>query len=57
MNSIVILPLNQDQFNTFKLLKQELASAAMQAINENIPFTVETDASNFAISATLNQDG
>ena len=29
----------------------------MQPIDENIPFTVENDASDFAISATLNQDG
>ena len=29
----------------------------MQEIDKNIPFTVETDASDFAISATLNQDG
>ena len=28
----------------------------MQAINENIPFTVGTDASDFAIPATWNQD-
>ena len=27
------------------------------AINETLPFTVETDASNVAISATLNQKG
>ena len=29
----------------------------MQAINENIPFTVETDTSDFAIAATLSQEG
>ena len=29
----------------------------MQPIDENILFTVETDASDFAISATLNQGG
>ena len=27
----------------------------MQPIDESIPFTIETDASDFAISATLNQ--
>ena len=53
---MVKFPLNQDQVNTFQSLKQELASAAMQAINENIPFTVGTDASDFAIPATWNQD-
>ena len=41
----------------FEDLNLELANAAMQPIDENIPFVVETDASGFAISATLNQDG
>ena len=41
----------------FEDLNLELANAAMQPIDENIPFVVETDASDFAISATLNQDG
>ena len=57
LNFVGTFPLNQDQVNTFQSLKQEFAGAAMQGIDENIPFTVETDASDFAISATLNQDG
>ena len=54
LNSVGTFPLNQDQLNTFQSLKQEFAGAAMQEIDENIPFIVETDASDFAISATLN---
>ena len=34
----------------FEDLNLELANAAMQPIDENIPFVVETDASDFAIS-------
>ena len=34
----------------------ELANAATQSIDENVPFLVQTDASDFAISTTLNQD-
>ena len=37
------------------LLKNDLASAALQIIDENVPFSIETDASENAISATLNQ--
>ena len=54
LNSVGTFPLNQDQLNTFQSLKQEFAGAAMQEIDENIPFIVETDALDFAISATLN---
>ena len=57
LNSATHFPLNQSEVNVFESLKTELAEAAMQAIDENVPFTVETDASDFAISATLNQDG
>ena len=38
-------------------MKLELANAAMQPIDENIPFVVESESSDFKISATLNQDG
>ena len=38
-------------------MKDKLAKATLQPIDEAIPFTVETDASDFAISATLNQNG
>ena len=34
-----------------------MANAAMAAIEDNVPFKVETDASDFAIAATLNQAG
>ena len=38
-------------------MKHDLINATVQAIDENIPFTVETDASDFAIAATLSQEG
>ena len=57
LNSVVTFPLNQGQVNKFQSLIQELAGAAMQIIDENTSFTIETDASDLAISATLNQDG
>ena len=39
------------------ILKESLGSVTLMAINETLPFTIETDASNVAISATLNQRG
>ena len=57
LNNVTKFPLNETQKNVFEDLKLELASTAMQPIDENIPFVVETDTSDFAISATLNQDG
>ena len=57
LNNVDKFPFKQIEIDAFKNLKRELAEAAMQPIDENIPFTVETDASAFAISATLNQDG
>ena len=41
--------------NAFKSLKDKLVSAALQIIDKNVPFVVETDASDNAISASLNQ--
>ena len=51
------LPLDEDALRAIDVVKQDLASATLQPINESLPFTVETDASDFAIAASLNQDG
>ena len=50
-------PLNDSQINDFQNLKKEIVGAALQSIDENMPFVVECDASDVAISATLNQGG
>ena len=51
------VPLKMDAIQSFKTLKAELAKAALQNIDEDLPFTIETDASNHCLSATLNQCG
>jgi len=51
------LPLDKDALRAINIVKQDLASATLQPINESLPFTVETDASDFATAASLNQDG
>ena len=38
-------------------MKKEIAQASLQSRNKGIHFVFECDASEFAISATLNQDG
>ena len=53
----VLLPLSEEAANAFCVMKKKLASATLQPIDEDKPFTVETDASDFAIAATLNQNG
>ena len=50
-------PLDNDVVTATEKLKQILASAALHLINGNLPLVVETDASDFVIAATLNQNG
>ena len=50
-------PLDEEAKRAFDLLKTEIEKAAVHSIDENVPFTVETDASDGAIAATLNQAG
>ena len=50
-------PLPQNVKETFNLLKKELENAVLLTVEPEIPFVVETDASDVAIAATLNQCG
>ena len=50
-------PLTDEAILAIKTLKDTLASATLQPIDFAQPLTVETDASEFAVAATLNQDG
>lgn len=49
-------PLNNEQIECFESLKKDIAKSSLNAINHNIPFTVETDASDHAIAAVLTQN-
>ena len=50
-------PLETSACNAFESLKRQLEKATLLAIDEARPLVVECDASEFAISATLNQRG
>ena len=49
--------LDQQAQQAFSSLKSEVASAVLATPDMNIPFVLETDASDYAIGATLNQNG
>ena len=53
----VKLPLDDEAQKALITLKNLLAQASLHPVDESIPFTVETDSSDFAIAATLNQNG
>lgn len=49
-------PINEEAKQMLQLLKDDLVSATLKIIDEDVPFVIETDASNNAISASLNQN-
>lgn len=48
-------PLTTEAISDFKEMKEEIAKSALSAIEEDISFVVETDASEHSIAATLSQ--
>ena len=51
-----VFPLSENAVNCFRQLQNELANSALKAVDETVPFTLETDASVVALSAVLQQD-
>ncbi|XP_003368438.1 conserved hypothetical protein [Trichinella spiralis] len=50
-------PLPQPAVEAFEALKKGIVNSVVTAIDDELPFTVETDASDHAIAATLSQLG
>ena len=50
------LPLGNDALKSFEILKNDVEHSVLQYVDEDKPFVVETDASDYAIAATLSQD-
>ena len=57
LTKVSVFPLSAAECAAFESIKLSLVDATLGAIDEGIPFTVETDASSVAISASLNQEG
>ena len=57
LSSNTIFPLPDSVMEAFASLKTDIEKCVITVIDENVPFVVETDASNIAIAATLNQGG
>ncbi len=49
-------PVSEEAKSAFTSLKNDIKQAVVHAIDEDSPFEVETDASDFAIAATLSQN-
>ena len=57
LNRNTTFPVPDHVLQSFQNLKLDLKTAALQSIDWNGEFVVETDASDFCIAATLNQKG
>ena len=53
----IVFPIPEDVMSAFETLKTDLQDASLTAIDPTQPLIVETDASKFAIGATLTQNG
>ena len=57
LKAVKTFPMSNEAISDFESLKESIAKATLQAIDDTKPFVVECDASDVAISATLNQGG
>ena len=57
LRRVTHFPLDDAALSSFNALKNEIAIATLKSIDEQQCFTIECDASDVAVSATLNQGG
>ncbi len=57
LTQALTFPVSEEAKSAFTSLKNDIKQAVVHAIDEDFPFEVETDASDFAIAATLSQKG
>jgi len=51
-----VFPLDDNALRAFNDLKLEIENSVVRSIDESMPFQIETDASEFALAATLTQN-
>lgn len=56
LNNASSFPLGKAELKAFITLKQDIINSVVVAIDESKPFVVESDASDYALAATLTQD-
>ena len=57
LTSNKVFPLQAEALKAFEILKKDIQDSVVCSIDETKLFVVETDASDFAIATTLNQEG
>ncbi|XP_041989092.1 uncharacterized protein LOC121740463 [Aricia agestis] len=50
-------PLSKEQIESFQRIKADIRKSILNAVDPNAKFTVETDASEHSLAASLSQDG
>lgn len=55
--NISSFPIATELENRFQAIKEEICDASVAAIEDDVPFTIETDASDAALAASLSQNG
>ena len=57
LSQTTTFPLTSEALHAFNTLKKDIQESVMSAVDVTVPFTLETDASDYAIAAVLNQSG
>ena len=57
LKATTTFPINQQELKDYEDLTSDIANAALSSIDEELPLVVECDASDIAITTTLNQSG